>query len=133
MRKFVRVLPLEPTFRCLSFSDLRSAEDSPEVNCQQNCKQSEARGDHTRTKPPLDILEMPAQAVTTLSSARYPRNHRISANTISGKTYILEYKDSLSQPQWTTASTITGDGTAKLLADTLANVPQRFYRVRESN
>jgi uncharacterized delta-60 repeat protein len=51
--------------------------------------------------------------------------------TVSGKIYNLEYKNSLNDLNWSTVSNskVTGDGTVKLLQDTNAIVGQRFYRV----
>jgi len=51
--------------------------------------------------------------------------------TEKGKSYTLEYKNSLSQPTWTPVITISGDGTQKTLTDASASGKQRFYRVEE--
>ena len=51
--------------------------------------------------------------------------------TVDGKTYIVERKDNLSDPQWTEVGTILGDGTVKQISDPGAAVlPKRFYRLR---
>jgi hypothetical protein len=55
---------------------------------------------------------------------------RLAASTLIGKTYRLEYKNSLSESNWTPLSAIDGDGRLKTLLDQTATVPQRFYRVR---
>src|SRR5439155_11684525 len=50
--------------------------------------------------------------------------------TVSGKSYRLEYKTALDQPTWSPISTsqITGDGSLKLLHDVSTTDTQRFYR-----
>ncbi|MCX6903335.1 MAG: RCC1 domain-containing protein, partial [Verrucomicrobia bacterium] len=47
-----------------------------------------------------------------------------------GKSYRLEFKDSLSDAAWTALPPAPGDNTMKVLTDQSAAVPQRFYRVR---
>jgi len=54
----------------------------------------------------------------------------ISFLTRSGRVYAREYKDSLSDIEWTGLPLAAGDGSRLLLTDTTAIVPQRFYRVR---
>jgi ELWxxDGT repeat protein len=58
------------------------------------------------------------------------RAFSVSLPTVSGKTYYLESKLSLSAPDWTTLSAVFGDSTVKILADPDATAPQRFYQVR---
>ncbi len=55
----------------------------------------------------------------------------VQVHTFSGKTYVLESKDSLADADWSVLQTITGDGTRKSLTDTNATVPHRYYRVRQ--
>ena len=50
--------------------------------------------------------------------------------TVSGKTYVLEFKSSLTEDNGTPLATFTGDGTVKTLTDPDATDPQGFYRVR---
>ncbi len=47
-----------------------------------------------------------------------------------GRTYFLEFKNSLNESNWSPLLSLPGDGTVKSLADPEANPPQRFYRVR---
>ena len=58
------------------------------------------------------------------------RAFSVSLPTVRGKTYYLEFKLSLSAPEWTTLSAVFGDGTVKILTDLDAPAPQRFYQVR---
>ena len=55
----------------------------------------------------------------------------VSVATTAGKSYRLEFKDSLTDTNWTPLSSTPGDGTLKTLTDPSATVPRRFYRVRE--
>jgi hypothetical protein len=56
---------------------------------------------------------------------------RVSVPTTSGKSYGLEYKDSLSEPEWTRLPAASGTGGQLILTYPAAPGPQRFYRVRE--
>jgi hypothetical protein len=56
---------------------------------------------------------------------------RVSVPTTNGKSYGLEYKDSLSEPEWTRLPAVSGTGGKLILTDPAAPGPQRFYRVRE--
>lgn len=48
-----------------------------------------------------------------------------------GSTYTLQYLDSLSGGNWTSLSSVSGNGEALTLSDTSATGNQRFYRVRK--
>jgi hypothetical protein len=48
----------------------------------------------------------------------------------SGRVYALEYKDNLSDANWTSLPLTAGTGTDLVLLDPTANDSQRFYRVR---
>ena len=50
--------------------------------------------------------------------------------TVDGKTYALEFKDSLSEPSWTNVTNVIGDGKVLILMDGSGVKTQRFYRVR---
>ena len=50
--------------------------------------------------------------------------------TVNGKSYVLEYTDSLPSTNWTALPSAVGDGTVKILLDSAATGRQRFYRVR---
>jgi len=53
----------------------------------------------------------------------------VEVPTIRGKTYYLQYRDSLSTSQWMMRPPVPGDGSIRTLTDPDANGPQRFYRV----
>ena len=58
-------------------------------------------------------------------------NHvfRASVATVSGKSYLLEFKSALSNASWSVLPSVAGDGTTKVLTDPSATDPRRFYRV----
>jgi parallel beta-helix repeat protein len=50
--------------------------------------------------------------------------------TQSGRTYRLEFRNSLNESNWSPLPLVAGDGTTKTMMDTNAFDTQRFYRVR---
>ena len=57
----------------------------------------------------------------------------VSVQTVNRKTYVLEYKNLITDPNWTALPGVLGDGTVKVLLDPNANPLQRFYRVRRQD
>ena len=52
-------------------------------------------------------------------------------NSVTGRTYQIEYKDNLTDPQWQFLLSTNGTGDSIQFADpAAASLPQRFYRVR---
>ena len=66
-----------------------------------------------------------------LSAVRAGKQFRIVLQTLWGKNYTLEYKTALSAPNWTSITTVRGNGGLQLLIDSAALDNQRFYRVHE--
>jgi ELWxxDGT repeat protein len=54
----------------------------------------------------------------------------VSVPTVRGRTYFLECKRTLSDPNWTPLLAVFGDGTTKTLTDPDATTAERFYQVR---
>ena len=54
---------------------------------------------------------------------------RLSVPTEQGRSYILEFTDSLAPANWTALPAVAGDGTVTVLVDPAATNQQRFYRV----
>jgi subtilisin family serine protease len=52
-----------------------------------------------------------------------------SFQTSPGKTYFVQYKNSLEETNWQVLQTIPGDGTAKVVTNSVATAVQRFYRL----
>jgi hypothetical protein len=55
----------------------------------------------------------------------------VSVPTLRGKDYFLQYKNHLSDTNWTWLSGMVGNGANRSLTDTAANAPSRFYLVRQ--
>jgi exopolysaccharide biosynthesis protein len=51
--------------------------------------------------------------------------------TLSRRAYVLEFKNSAAETNWTALPAVRGNGSLRLLADPSAAAPQRFYRVRQ--
>jgi hypothetical protein len=80
---------------------------------------------HTR------ICDVVAPAPQLFSPVRSDNTFQVSLATICGHTYVLEFKDALTDSTWTAILPGTaGDDTVKTLVDTSATGSQRFYRVR---
>ena len=54
----------------------------------------------------------------------------MSVSTISGRTYLLEYTDSLSSTNWIALPPLNGNGAVQTLTDPSPAAAQRFYRLR---
>jgi hypothetical protein len=70
--------------------------------------------------PPRPVLFNPVQSGGIFS---------VSVETVACSSYILEFKDDLSDDTWTALPPVEGDGTVKVLQDPDADGSQRFYRV----
>ncbi|MEO5803266.1 MAG: hypothetical protein ABIR24_07025 [Verrucomicrobiota bacterium] len=67
---------------------------------------------------------------TITSIFRNGNNVNFSFATVTGQNYTVEYKNSLGVSNWTTLQSVVGDGTTKLISDSILASPQRFYRVK---
>lgn len=54
----------------------------------------------------------------------------LNVPTETGCSYVVEYKDNLTDALWTTLTTLTGDGTTQTVSDPGPLPTTRFYRVR---
>jgi hypothetical protein len=55
---------------------------------------------------------------------------QIGFQTAAGATYLLEFKEHLTDPAWTTLANLGGNGTSQNYIDNTAASSTRFYRVR---
>jgi hypothetical protein len=55
----------------------------------------------------------------------------VLVQTIAGKQYALEYKNTLIGGAWTSLPEIRGNGAPEFLIDPAAAGPRRFYRVKQ--
>jgi hypothetical protein len=79
----------------------------------------------------LLLLSVPAGNPVILSESHSAGQFNVLIQTTSGKSYSLEYKDSLSASTWIGLPAVQGNGTVQTLTDPNATVAQRFYRVRQ--
>jgi hypothetical protein len=69
-------------------------------------------------------------APTLVNAGRTNNTFTLRWQTMSGRTYRVEYKNNLNAAQWTILpQVINGNGSIYTFMDTATNVPQRFYRV----
>jgi hypothetical protein len=79
----------------------------------------------------LAILKL-ADPVPRIRALGWTTNSfRVSVPTISGKSYTLQHKRSLSQGEWTSLPAVSGTGGPLVLTDPAASDPQQFYRIWE--
>ena len=55
---------------------------------------------------------------------------RLSVPTEKGRSYVLEFTDTLAPAKWTALPAVVGDGTVMVLVNPTATNQHRFYRVR---
>ncbi len=72
-------------------------------------------------KPPLLIF----------APEKTGNNFNLSFETEPGQTYIVEYTDSLLNPNWQPLPSQAGDGAVKSVTDSAPGIPSRYYRVRQ--
>jgi uncharacterized repeat protein (TIGR01451 family) len=62
--------------------------------------------------------------------ARTGATARVSFTTTAGQTYLLEYKNTLDETNWTVLDVVIGTGDILTIIDVTADSPTRFYRLR---
>jgi hypothetical protein len=109
----------------LSLSNVQNPQAGPYFVIVNN-----SQGSVTSTIAHLTLLLPPTISLPALNTA----SNMLSVNlaSISGGTYILEYKNSLQDSNWTALPPpVTGTGGTITLQDTNGfSLPTRFYRVR---
>lgn len=65
-----------------------------------------------------------------VNSRRINSTFHVSVQTVAMKTYYLQSTASLSNPVWSSLTSVPGDGSVKELVDTNSISPQAFYRVK---
>ncbi len=79
----------------------------------------------------LLLLDAPAAPPQLLTPTRQSGSFSFLVPSLNRKNYALEFKDSLTQTNWTALPTVNGNGALRLLTDPDATVPQRYYRLRQ--
>lgn len=78
----------------------------------------------TGSAPPM--LHLPVSSVTYT-----PSGFSVALPTQSGRVYVLEYKNSLTDGSWTALPLAAGNGGILTVTDPTVAGPQRFYRVQQ--
>jgi hypothetical protein len=78
---------------------------------------------------PSSIKAFLGTAVLLLNPARAGSSSSFSFTTLAGHTHTVQYKNALTDPLWSTLTTITGDGSVANIVDNAANGARRFYHV----
>ena len=65
------------------------------------------------------------------AAARVGTDFVISFQTEPGKTYSVQYSDSLSNPSWQNLPVIMGDGSVQTVTNAAPTATQRYYRLFE--
>ena len=68
---------------------------------------------------------------TFFAPTKVGNNFIVSFQTEPGKTYTVQYVDSLSALNWQSLPSVAGDGTTKTVTNSAPNVTQRFYQLIE--
>ena len=68
--------------------------------------------------------------VRILSLLRQSTNSIVSFATAPGKSYSIQFRDSLTNTTWQTATTVAGNGTIRTVTNSTGLVNRRFYRLR---
>ena len=68
----------------------------------------------------------------TQSPSWQPGRFRATFQTLNRRAYVLEFKNSANETNWTGLPAVPGNGSLRLLADPSAAASQRFHRVRHS-
>jgi hypothetical protein len=86
-----------------------------------------AAGSVTSAVAMLKVLVWPDIGEITVTRS----NAKISCDSVSGLTYVLQYKNSLADSQWMNASgAVAGTGGEIYLTDTYPPAASRYYRIR---
>jgi PKD repeat protein len=83
-------------------------------------------GTDSVTRPGLILVSpVPYLATPTVNGDDFT----FTFETVSGKTYEVQYKDALGDPVWQISTTVTGDGNWRIVTNSLSAAPHRFYRL----
>jgi hypothetical protein len=80
----------------------------------------------------LVLIGTPPAPLVLSNLIRSGHTFTVSFPTIAGKTYTLQYKNSIKDAAWTPISSLTGNGGTRSLSDSSATPASRFYRVTQS-
>lgn len=71
-------------------------------------------------------------SLSLFNAKRFADGFEVSIISKTGNSYSLQYKDSISSPNWTSLPAVAGDGSVKILIDSNPSTTNRFYRVTQT-
>jgi hypothetical protein len=80
----------------------------------------------------LAIIGSPMPIPKLFNPVKHGSTFCATLPTLHRTQYALEYKDSLTETNWSSLPSITGNGFATVIVDPGAIAPQRFYRIRQN-
>ncbi len=83
-------------------------------------------GDTAELSPPVADPEIPEVFQSDFQDGSF----EMAFTTESGRTYTVEFTDSLDEGDWEVLETVEGDGEPATISDVDPGVPMRFYRVK---
>jgi PKD repeat protein len=86
-------------------------------------------GTNTLSKTNFIAVTYSISAPALMISGYTSTNFLFSFDTLSGKTYLVQYKDLLTDPDWQLLSSVPGDGIAHTITNSFLDSPQRFFRL----
>ena len=87
---------------------------------------SNAAGSTASDMVVLSVVQPPSIIKAALNAT----NVSFAFISVTNLDYVVEYKDSLTDPAWLTLRTLNGDGGTLNISDSMTNLPSRFYRLR---
>jgi alpha-tubulin suppressor-like RCC1 family protein len=72
----------------------------------------------------------PSRSVPLFNPVHVGNAFHCSANTQSGRVYVLQFNDSLVNTNWTSSPMVPGTGAERVFMDSTAGATTRFYRLR---
>jgi hypothetical protein len=96
---------------------------------QFSCLVSNSVGTMLSSNALLTVVTSPIILSPVFSSNRL----LFSFATVAGQTYVVEYKNQLTNGNWTPLQTNAGNGGTATVTNLLSASPQRFFRLRSSN
>jgi hypothetical protein len=54
----------------------------------------------------------------------------VNFETLAGRNYTLEYKNTLSDASWQPFLTVVGTGTTKTITNSITGIPHRYFRLK---
>ena len=79
----------------------------------------------------LLLLDQPTASPQFFAPAQHGSGFSLLIQTFYRENYALEFKNALTDTNWTALPAVSGNGGLRLMLDPEAAVPQRFYRLRQ--